>query len=230
MADLDACFAPEVKRAMDAIPAVVEGYRTVLALDPPNTSTALHPLVTAMGSAGVKNDEKSRGTWLASQVPSGTGNEVRKEKLLSIWRDAGLWLHPQGTLEQVLSLNTKGAGQAAKAAQESGPIDAVSGWCAYRLDLMGDVFALLEAAVEKIAHSLMEAQRLDSLAELRSPVGPTAKNDARIVRVDPVSPGRHRLTVVAPQEFSGHWLEFSRDTPSSALILNPPEAQDVDTK
>jgi len=222
VADLDACFAPEVRRAMDAIPKVTEGYRDELAIDPPNTMNAIKQLTSAMDAAGVKNDPKSRGAWLASSVPENSGNAVRKEKLLQIWRNAGLWLHPQGTLEDVLSIENKGADQARMAAQQAGPLDDVSAWCAYSLDLMGDVFVLLEAAVEKIAHSVMESQRLDPTIALTSLVGPSSNNDSRIVNIECVSEGRHRLTVHAPQEFTGYWVEFSRDTPSSQLNLQPP--------
>ncbi|QKZ19924.1 ATP-binding protein [Streptomyces chartreusis] len=227
VADLDSCFAPEVKRVMDSNRQVVDGYLNDLAIDPPTTSNALHQLITAMDSDGVDKDPKSRATWLASRVPSGSGNEIRKHRLLAIWRKAGLWLHPQGTLEDVLSLETKGAEQARRAAEESGPIDQVADWCAYRLDLMGDVFTLLGVAVEKIAHSLMEAQRLDPDIEFQAPVGPSAETDARLVRVEPTEPGFHRLTVIAPREFAGYWLEFSRDTPSSGLVLQPPVAEEA---
>ncbi|WP_329185989.1 ATP-dependent nuclease [Streptomyces sp. NBC_01428] len=222
VADLDACFAPEVRRAMDAIANVTEGYRNELAIDPPTTMNALKQLIAAMDAAKVNNDPKSRGAWLASAVPENSGNSVRKAKLLEIWRSAGLWLHPQGTLEDVLSIENKGVDQARMAAQKEGDIDEVTNWCAYSLDLMGDVFILLEAAVERIAHSVMESQRLEPEIALNSPVGPSSENDSRIVTVECVSEGRHRLTVHAPREFAGYWVEFSRDTPSSQLNLQAP--------
>lgn len=222
VADLDACFAPEVRRVMDATDKVVEGYKNELAVDPPTTANALKQLVSAMDAEGVPKDPKSRGAWLASSVPTNSGNFVRKEKLLNIWRSAGLWLHSQGTLEDVLSIANKGAEQARMAAQKPGAIDAVSDWCSYSLDLMGDVFILLGAAVEKIAHSVMETQRLNPRIAISNLVGASSKTDSRIVNIDCVSEGRHRLTVHAPKEFSGYWVEFSRDTPSSELNLRPP--------
>ncbi|MEV0639140.1 AAA family ATPase [Streptomyces sp. NPDC050619] len=222
VADLDACFAPEVRRVMDATDKVVEGYKNELAVDPPTTANALKQLVSAMDAEGVPKDPKSRGAWLASSVPANSGNFVRKEKLLNTWRSAGLWLHSQGTLEDVLSIANKGAEQARMAAQQPGAIDAVSEWCSYSLDLMGDVFILLGAAVEKIAHSVMETQRLNPRIAISNLVGASSKTDSRIVNIDYVSEGRHRLTVHAPKEFSGYWVEFSRDTPSSELNLRPP--------
>ncbi|MGW2015594.1 ATP-dependent nuclease [Streptomyces sp. NPDC001927] len=222
VADLDACFAAEVKRTMDSTEAVTSGYERELALDPATTTNALRQLITAMDAANVEKDPKSRGSWLASCVPANSGNAVRKEKLLDIWRAAGLWLHPQGTLEDVLGIHQKGADQARLAAEQAGPIDAVSAWCAYSLDLSGDVFKLLEAAVERIAHSVMEAQRLTPGLSLSNLLGPSAKSDARIAGIAPLGDGRHRLTVHTPEEFAGYWVEFSRETPSSQLNLKAP--------
>ncbi|MFJ3400532.1 ATP-dependent nuclease [Streptomyces microflavus] len=222
VADLDSCFAPEVKRTMDSILHVTEGYRDELATDPPTTTNALKPLISAMDAASIQKDPKSRGKWLALSVPEGSGNAIRKQKLLEVWRNAGLWLHPQGNLEDVLSITTKGGDQARLAASEAGPIDEVSNWCAYSLDLMGDVYALLGATVERMAHSLMEVQRLNPGIQLRNTVGSSSTGDARIARVEPVSSDVHRITVMAPREFSGYWVEFSRETPSSELNLRPP--------
>lgn len=75
--------------------------------------------------------------------------------MLTIWRDAGLWLHEQGTLENVLGITVKGRAAATTAAASVGVIDSVAAWCSYALDPLGDVEALLNAAVERIAHSLL---------------------------------------------------------------------------
>ncbi len=227
VADLDACLAPEVQRVMDANPSVVAAYRDDLAAEPPRTSTVIRPLLDAMNAAGVETDQKSRAAWLARNVPPATGWDTRRAKLLLIWREAGLWLHEQGTLEDVLGISQKGRDVAQLAAATPGPIDAVAKWCAYDLDPLGDVEILLSAAAERIAHSIMEALRVNSGSSFTSPVGGSAKSDARLVGVEPLGNGVHRITVRQPAAFSGYWLEFSRDTPSSQLVLRPP-AEDGD--
>lgn len=229
VADLDACLAPEVQRVMDASPAVVNAYRTDLAAEPARTSTVLRPLLDAMNAAHVPTDPKSRAAWLATSVPPSTGWETRRDKLSTIWLDAGLWLHKQGTLEDVLGISAKGREAAAAAAAASGDIDPVATWCAYSLDPLGDVEALLNVAVERIAHSIMEALRVNPETLFNAPVGGSATSDARLVSVVPVGGGVHRLTVLKPDDFHGYFLEFSRDTPSSQLVLQPaalPEGRD----
>jgi hypothetical protein len=222
VADLDACFSPEVQRTMDAHPGVVARYRSELMVEPAQTTTVLQPLFRPMEQAGVSGDPRARSKWLATGVPPETGWSLRRDKLLGIWRDAGLWLHPQGTLEDVLGISVEGREAAQAAAQEPGPIDGVASWCAYDLDPMGDVKTLLGAAVERIAHAIMEALRINPDAEFSAPIGGTGSSDARLVSVQSLGAGSYRLTVNEPREFRGCWLEFSRDTPSSQLVLEPP--------
>lgn len=147
---------------------------------------------------------------------------MRKDRLLAAWKDVGLWLHEQGTLEDVLGLETKGRVEAQTAAATPGLIDAVAKWCAFDLDPRGDVEELLNVAVERIAHAIMEALRTSPDAEFAAPVGGSASSDSRLVSILPTARGVHRLVVKKPNEFAGHWLEFSRDTPSSQLTLEPP--------
>lgn len=223
VADLDACLAPEVQKIMDANEEVLTRYRTDFAIEPPKSHAALRPLIDAMNTAGVPANPKERAAWMSSSVPPTTGWAARATKFIEIWKDAGFWLHPQGTLENVLGLSSKGRLAAQEAASGGGPIDEVAAWCAFRLDPMGDVELLLGAAVERIAHSILEALRVDPTAEFSSPVGGTAASDSRLVAVVPRGNGFHRITVVQPYEFAGQWLEFSRDTPSTALQLRMPE-------
>lgn len=219
VADLDACLAPEVQRVMDGKAEVVARYRADFSVEPARTSTVLRPLLEAMNAARVATDPKSRAAWLAASVPSDTGWESRRDKLLALWRESGLWLHQQGTLEDVLDISVKGREAAAAAASSVGDIDSVAAWCAYVMDPLGDVETLLNAAVERIAHSIMEALRVNPSVEFRAPVGGSGASDARLVRVEPLGSGKHRLTVLKPKEFQDYFLEFSRDTPSSALVL-----------
>ncbi|MFJ6391494.1 ATP-dependent nuclease [Streptomyces sp. NPDC091972] len=222
VADLDACFAPEVKRAMDASDKVTLGYKNELGAEPAITAQVIKQLIAAMDKAGVAKDPKSRAKWLAVDVPEESGNYILKSKLLEIWKDAGLWLHPQGTLEDVLGVKDKGVTQARVAAQSPGPIDAVARWSSFAMDTLGDVKLLLSVAVERIAHAIMEELREMPTRQFERPVGPTSAVDEKLVRVEPLGNGVHRIVVTAPAEYSGYWLEFSRDTPAANLILNPP--------
>ncbi|GGU09520.1 ATP-dependent nuclease [Streptomyces lateritius] len=222
VADLDACLESSVQRVMDSYPEVTRRYRGELIQEPPKTSEILKPLIAEMTRAGISSSPKDRANWLAHSIPAETAHPVRKEKLLAIWRDHGMWLHPQGTIENVLGIDTKGLNQAAQAASSPGPIDSVVDWCAYEVDLMGDVELLLNIAVERVAHSLQEAIRADPEAQFTAPVGASSIADARLVEVVPMGNGFHRLVVRTPASFKGYWLEFSRDTASSQLNLKPP--------
>ncbi|MDG4755304.1 AAA family ATPase [Micromonospora sp. WMMD718] len=226
VADLDACFSPEIQRALDKSPGVVRRYIEDFAADIPKTIEIIRPFIRASDRAQVGAEPRSRGRWLADSLEA-EGHLVRKEKLLAIWRDADLWLHPQGTLEDVLGISNKGSTEAAAAAQAPGRIDDVTEWCAYRLDPSGDVFELLGATIERIAHNIMEALRLSPGTDFSQPVGVTSKSDGRLVQVTPIGDGVHRLTVLAPAEFAGYWLEFARHTPSTDLVLREPERDAV---
>ncbi|MEV4706300.1 AAA family ATPase [Actinoplanes sp. NPDC049316] len=226
VADLDACLAPEVTRTMDSLERVRVRYAEDLAAEPANTAAVLRPLISAMNKDGVGNDPKSRAKWLAGAVWSG-GSAVRKDRLVEIWRSAGMWLHPQGTLEDVLGIESKGEALAREAAAKTGPIDDVAAWCAYQLDPTGEVFTLLSAMIERIAHDIIEAVRLAPDAKFTQFFGPTAESDSRLAEIAPVEGGKHRLTVRTPIEFAGYWVTFSRDTRPSDIVLSPPNARSV---
>jgi hypothetical protein len=102
VADLDAVFDASVRRTMDATPEVVDRYRTELGLEPARTAGALTDLQARMSREQINPDPRSKAEWLAALA--GDGHAVRRDQLLVIWRDAGLWLHPQGRLEQVLNI------------------------------------------------------------------------------------------------------------------------------
>jgi len=122
-----------------------------------------------------------------------------------------------------ISDEEKGISAARQAAADPGPIDEVAAWAAYALDPQGEVAELLGAAVEHIAHGIMEALRVMPERTLAAPIGATAPFDSRLVDLTPLDGGRYRLTVKAPAQFQGWWLEFDRSTPSSALNLQPPD-------
>lgn len=222
--DLDACLAAEVQRVMDRSEAVLARYRKEFALEPPSTHAVVRPLIDAMNLAGVNNNPKDRSRWLAMNVPSGTGWSERKERLLDIWRDAGLWLHSKGTLEDVLGGVAKDRDAIIDAAKNQGDIDHVAQWCAYDVDLLGDIALLLRVRVESIAHDVMEAIALNPNAVFEGPVGPNAEIDSRLVSLHHEAQGEYLLTIKKPREFEGYWVRFSRETPANALALHPPEA------
>ena len=222
--DLDCCLDPAVTRTIDSFDDVVRRYREEVFIEPPRTSTVVRPLLDAMQVEGVPADPKSRAKWMAANF-SNDGNAARRDKLLDVWRDAGLWLHKTGTLESVLGLAEEDKTREAVLAAASSPsdIDAVAAWVAYELDLSGDVYELLSVTVERIAHSLLEALRLSPEDKFDHPVGNTAEGDARLVEVTYVDgTRRHRITVRRPEQFEGFWVEFDRNTPPSMLTLQAP--------
>ncbi|WP_406463496.1 AAA family ATPase [Streptomyces sp. NBC_00111] len=222
IADLDACLENSVQRVMDSRDEVTRKYREELFQEPPRTSEILKPLIAEMTKLGVPKSPKERANWLAQSVPEGTAHYARKQKLLEIWRENGLWLHPQGTIENVLGIETKGINNASEAASNPGEIDAVASWCAYDLNPSGDIELLLNLAVERVAHAIMEAIGASPGSKFYAPVGPSALADGRLVDVVPKEGEFHRIVVKTPKPFQGYWLEFSRETPSSQLKLNPP--------
>lgn len=222
VADLDACLSPAMQRVMDKNSLVVERYRDDFALEPARTATVIRPLLDAMNQAGVEVNPKARAQWLATNVPGTSGWSARKTKLLEMWRAAGLWLHPQGTLEDVLGGVDKHRDQIVAAAAQPGDIDVVAEWCAFDVDPLGEMALLLGVFVEKAAHSVMEASRLNPGSPVTGFVGPNAAQHARLLTLTPEPDGTYLLTVERPKEFAGHWLRFSRDTPANGLILQPP--------
>lgn len=221
VADLDSCLAPEVQRVMDRQPTVIERYRTELLVEPPTTSEVLRALFPAMNKEAVPKTPKERAKWLAA-TPQGSGHEARMQKLIAAWKEAGLWIHETGTLEDVLGIAVKSKEAAQQAASQAGPIDEVAAWCGYALDTRGDLANLLRASVERIAHAIMEALGVTPGSDFDAPVGGPDSGDARLVRIEPTGVGVHRLTVLKPEEFAGYWLEFSRETPTSGLTLRQP--------
>jgi len=170
----------------------------------------------------VPADPKSRSSWLARVEDS--VHAQKRDRLLKVWRDAGLWLHSQGTLEDVLQMRAqdKGAPQAAAAAESTGALDDVATWSAYKLDSTGELELLLNVAIEELAHSVMTYERSNPGRPFHMPSGERGSAFARLATVEEIGGGVSRITVTAPEQFRGYWVEFSRDTPASALQLQPP--------
>ncbi|MFC8923042.1 ATP-dependent endonuclease [Cellulosimicrobium sp. NPDC057127] len=221
VADLDALFSPEVQTEMDTNPVVVAAYDSELYAVDPRTSSVVRPLVDRANKEGYDKNPKGRAAWLAA---AREGVEAQKGgKVRAIWRDAGLWLHPQGTLEDVLGIDRKDVTQARRAAVEAGPIDDAALWCAYELDLGGDLELLLLSTLERIAHGIQAAQGEDMNAVITTPIGSRPSAGA-LVDVTPLTPGRYRLTVKTPDEFKGHYIEFDRSTAPEGMTLIKPTA------
>jgi AAA domain, putative AbiEii toxin, Type IV TA system len=224
VADLDAIFTPDLQRSLNEIPEVRDAYAQRLAAQPPTTSTVLQPLIRQMDSEAIATNPQARAKWLADLTDAdGAGHVARRDHLLEICRDAGIWLHAQGTLEAVLGISDKGGSKARDAAAQPGPIDDVATWCAFALDLTGDVEKLLNLAVERIAHGIMEAQRLEPNRQFHDSVD-SGMGSSRLVSVTPIGVGRYMITVLLPKRFSGWWLEFDRNTPPKDLVLRMPDS------
>lgn len=219
VADLDAVFNSDIHQLIDASADLQMSYQQKLLAEPPRTHVALRPLIEAANKSNVSKDEKSRARWLADLSNESGALLTRRDKLVEIWREEGLWLHPQGTLEDVLGIE-KVKADPAEAAETPGAIDAVADWCAYELDPAGDLELLLASAVERIASNINQAQGANPGVEFSSPVGPSQAADGKIAQIESLGSGRYRLTVKTPQEFSGQWLEFDRSTAADAMYLS----------
>lgn len=224
VADLDACLESQVQRVMDSIPAVAARYRTDLSTEPALTHRIVQPWIALMNSDGVEPNKRDRAQWIASSIPEGSGHESRKQKLLDIWRDAGLWLHSEGNLEDVLGVTEKHVETVQAKASESGALDDVAEWAAFTLDPSGEIGVLLRATVERIAHTVQVAEGLSGGGSTSRRTTRLSASDSQLVDVERLENGTYRITVKAPEEFSGHWLEFDRNTPPSAMILKAPTA------
>ncbi|WP_402466026.1 ATP-dependent nuclease [Isoptericola aurantiacus] len=221
IADLDAMFSPDSQTEMDENPAVQQAYVDAFLARDPRTSTMVRPLVDGANMANFSQDPKGRAMWLATAAE---GVDVTLgARLRGIWRDAGVWLHQEGTLEDVLDLNQKDADQArVAAATEGSRLDEAAIWCAYDLDPSGDLELLLTTAVERIAHGIQAAQGETPSAVFTTPVG-SKQSAAALVDVTPLDePGRYRITVKTPTEFVGYYLDFDRKTPAADMTLKMP--------
>lgn len=227
VADLDALYDGAVSRTLDSLASAQDRLRNEFKIEPPTFSEALKPLHSRMSREGVPADPRHKAEWTSQLADD--GDAARRDALLGVLREAGVWLHPQGRLEQVLNIERKGVTDARHAAMDTGPLDKVAEWCAFGLDVRGDVRALLDVAVERIAAAVITAQGLDPGVQLTAPIGAAAASDAKLVSLAPLGNGEHRMTVVQPAAFAGWWVEFGRDTPLSALTLHAPPAPERDT-
>ena len=135
----------------------------------------------------------------------------------------GIWLHPQGDLENSLGMSDKlDARECARKADQRTPFDDAVHWSLYRFDEANGVQALLEAEVERIAQEIQRFTRRNPARDCNAPIGLFADGDSRLVTVEPLGNGRYVLIVKEPAEFCGWRLEFDRSTPPDAMRLQSP--------
>ena len=226
VADLDAIFSAKLTEAADKVPGIKAAYMQQWQAQ--CTSEVLEPICEAMAQAGIGKNRALRREWLCAILASNDEavREVRtrSEKLLAFWRNAGIWIHPQGDLEGALGLSDKcDARECARRAKDETQFDDVVRWALFRFDKTKDVQALLNLEVERIAQDIQRSMRGNPACRCSSPVGIFAEGDSRLVAVEPFENGKHVITVKEPAEFHGWWLAFDRSTPPDSMQLRPPE-------
>lgn len=212
---------------MDRREAVRNAYRKTLLAAPPTTAVVIKPLIQAADKEQVPANPKDRAAWLAalSDHDDEQGGLVeRRDQLLRLWKGQGVWVHPQGNLEHVLGLPPEGKGREATtaAANESGPLDAVADWVAYQLDTASSTFELLSAAVRDWATKIQLQVRKNDAFRLSGTHPPTGARP--LLRVEPLGPGRHRITVTGLDDFNDYWMEFTPELAVASMKLQPPVA------
>jgi hypothetical protein len=226
VADLDAVFSPGFSRTADKIPDIQASYMEQWQVQ--RSSEVLKPLYEAMRGASVTNNPASRRDWLRAVLASNDqvlrAVLIRSEKLLEFWREAGIWLHPQGDLERALGMSKKlDAREYARAAEDETPFDVAVRWALFSFDEGNGVQSLLETEVERIAQEIQRFTRRNPERDCSSPVGMFADGDSQLVTVEPLGNGRYVITVKEPSEFCGWRVEFDRSTPPDAMRLQQPE-------
>lgn len=223
VADLDAVFDVSFQRAMDRNPDVTALYAETCLATPPTTREVLRDLYRAMNAAQVPRDPKARALWLADLASSDGGLFHRKAALLDAWSRAGVWLHPQGTLEAVLNLTQKASVEVAReAARTAGGIDDVAQFSRFRVDTSRTLEDALLQEVRRIVHEVQRELARTPELQVTAPLGTTSDFDRRLVDITPAGPGRHKVTVKSPRQFAGCWVEFLVNTSTTDVQLNSP--------
>lgn len=222
IADLDAILDGSFRRVVDQRPGVREALALQLYAENETSHEAIRPLLHAAGNAGAA-DNRAKAQWIASlHQAEDVAATSRRDTLLAIWADAGVWLHPEGTIEDALRLSSHSdAPTLRRRAEEHTGLDKAALWAAFRLKTDADEFDLLGLEVERIATTLLAELRTTPDRRFTAPIGSNSESDSRLVQIEPLE-HTHRLTVAAPEKFAGYWLEVDRDTPLSGYVLHPP--------
>ncbi|MET3976315.1 AAA family ATPase [Cellulosimicrobium sp. 4261] len=224
IADLDALFDTTVRAAVDPLPLVRQAYADDLHLTTASTPRALQPVTEAIGqSQHVPVNDTDRARAAAALDKESPGGR-RLSAVLGVWRRAGVWLHPEGAIEDVLGMpeHAKSVNELRNAAAASDALTEAVTWAVHRNGADVDLFELLTLEVERVGTALLAELRYSPEATFDHPVGPTAETDERLVSVAHVKEGVHRLTVRSPARYKGYWVEIDRGTPVAEWNLQPP--------
>ena len=225
-ADLDAIFSPGFTRTADKIPSIRAAYMNQWQVQ--RSSEVLRPIHEAMRGANIANDPASRRDWLLTVLASDDealqAVRIRSEKLLKFWREAGIWIHPEGDLERALGMSNKvDAREYARRAEVETPFDNAVRWALFHFNEAKGMLDLLEAEVERIAQEIQRFTRRNPERDCISPVGIFAEGDSQLVSIQPLGDGRYVISLKEPAEFRGWRLEFDRSTPPDEMRLRQPE-------
>ena len=226
VADLDVIFSQAFARTADALESIRASYMEQWQLE--RTADALRPLYEAMRNmTPTPVTDASRREWLrdvlASDDAATRAARLRGEKLLSIWRNAGIWLHPQGDLERALGMDKKSnSKEYTRRAVHATEFDDAVHWTLFRFDRATSVRVMLEVEIERIAQDIQRFIRLNPHYVTGGPVGPFADADYNLVTVRPLTNDRYLIVVKEPSEFAGWTLEFDRSTAPDEMRLQEP--------
>jgi hypothetical protein len=222
--DLDSIFEQRVQQSMDRREPVRTAYGKAFFADPATTAEVIRPLIQAANKHQVPANPKDRAAWLTTLTNDDerAGLVSRRDQLLHLWKEQGVWVHPEGNLEHVLGLSPENKGREATtaAANESGRLDAVATWVAYQLDTTSSTFGLLSAAVREWATRIQLQVQKNAAFSLSGNHPPTGARP--LLRVEPLAPGHHRITVKGLEGFNGYWMDFSPELAVASMKLQPP--------
>lgn len=210
VADLDVIFTRAFARTADKLKSIQVSYMEQWQVQ--RTADVLRPLYEAMRSiTPTPATDASRREWLrdvlASDADATRAARLRGERLLSIWRDAGIWLHPQGDLERALGMDKKSAPREyARRAAHATDFDEAARWALFRFDRATSARVLLEVEIERIAQDIQRFIRLNPSYVAAGPVGPFAEADSNLVTVEPLTNDRYLITVKTPSELGAALL------------------------
>lgn len=225
IADLDALFDSTVQGAIDPLPVVRRRYADEFHLEPASTPRALQPVDAALARHNQNSANHTERARAAAELAKDAPGGMRLDAVLDVWQEAGAWLHPAGTIEDMLGIkgHARDVNQLRREAAKSDALNDAVRWAVHQNHADVDLFELLTLEVERIGGELLAELRYLPEARLDRPVGPNAESDGRLVVVEFVEEGVHRIVVRSPAQFNGYWIDVARDKPVANWNLNQPE-------
>ncbi|MFJ3498877.1 ATP-dependent nuclease [Streptomyces sp. NPDC086091] len=221
IADLDSLFNDRFRRVMDNRPGMKKDLGRLLFASPPTNHEALKPLTQAAGTEGAKT-EKTKSAWLAGLSAGEPGGYFhRRDQILSIWKTAGVYLHPQGRVEDALELSDHADPRTlAERAHQHDGLQAAALWSAFQTNTDGDEFYLLGLEVERIATHILREEKItpEGSATTYSYLAPEDKKIVDVMKLG----SRFRLTVKRPTRWAGYWIEVDRGMALDNYTLQKP--------